>query len=100
MKNILAALAVMGILTGCVVAPVGYTADVSYEPSVVVGLYPLGYYNPGYGYWTGYGWDVDFYGYGHPGYGHFYRGAPGYARGHYAPRGRIGGGHVGGFHHR
>ena len=72
MKNILAALAVVGILAGCVVAPIGYPAEVAFEPAPVVGLYPVGYYYPGYGYWTGTNWDINFYAYGHRGYGHHY----------------------------
>jgi hypothetical protein len=83
MKTILASLILAASLSGCVVVPYGYSAEVAYEPEVIVGDYYVGYYNPGYGYWTGTGWDVDFYVVGHRGYGHYYRGAPGYARGHY-----------------
>lgn len=85
MKNILAALAVIAALSGCVAYPVAYgpSVEVAYEPEVVVGLYPLGFYSPGFGYWNGYGWDLNFYAVGHGGYGHYYHGAPGYARGHY-----------------
>lgn len=70
MKKILAALALGLTLGGCVAYPVSYGVQV--EPE-----YYVGYYNPGYGYWTGYGWDSSFYVYGHPGYGRRY----------YAPRG-------------
>lgn len=63
-------------LSGCVVYPAGY-----YEPEVVVGAYPIGYWN-GYGYWDGVHFDVDFYAYGHRGYGHRYYGHGGY-RGRY-----------------
>jgi len=94
MKKILSvilATTLTAALSACVVAGPGYT--VSYEPDVVVGLYPVGFYNPAYGYWTGSGWDVNFYVYGHGGYGHYYRGAPGYARGHY--RGYAHGGYRG-----
>jgi hypothetical protein len=80
MKKILAALALAASLSGCVVSP----AYVAYD-----GPYYVGYYNPGYGYWTGYGWDVNFYLYGHPGYGHHY----------YAPRGWRGGYVHGGYRH-
>ena len=94
MKKILTAIALTFALSGCV-ATVGYPdVEVAYEPDVIVGPYYVGYYNPGYGYWTGYGWDVNFYAYGHRGYGHYYRGAPGYARGYY-----HGGGYHGGYHH-
>jgi len=89
MKKILASLILSTALGGCVVAPA--PVEVAYEPDVVVGLYPIGYYNPAYGYWTGYGWDVNFYLVGHPGYGHYYRGAPAYARGNFH------GGYRGGF---
>lgn len=84
--KILSALILSALLTGCVVAGPGYyvatpTAEVVvYEPDVVVGQYYVGYYNPSFGYWTGTGWDVNFYVYGHGGYGHYYRGAP---RGYY-----------------
>jgi len=98
MKNILAAIVLAAAMAGCIAYPVGYSTEVVYEPDVIVGPYYVGYYNPGYGYWTGTGWDLEFYGYGHGGYGHFYRGAPGYARGHY--RGSRGGGVVHGGYHR
>ena len=64
---------------GCVVYPI----NAGYEPTTIIGLYPVGYYYPGYGYWTGYGWDINFYAYGHPGWGHYYRGAPRSAWGPY-----------------
>jgi hypothetical protein len=60
-------------LSGCVVYPLGY--ETQYEPEVYVGIYPLGYYN-GFGYWDGVRFDYNFYAFGHPGYGHYYRGAP------------------------
>jgi len=74
MKKLFAIAALIGTLSGCVVSP-------AYEPAPVVGVYPIGYYDPAYGYWTGYGWDVNFYLFGHPGYGHHYY------PGRYAPRG-------------
>lgn len=82
MKKIIAALLVSLSLTlsACVVYPVGGVYDdqgyLVYEPDVVTNGYAVGYYNPQYGYWTGYGWDIDFYTAGHRGYGHYYRGAP------------------------
>jgi hypothetical protein len=79
MKAIILAAAIA--LSGCVAYPA--EVQVGFEPAVVVGLYSIGFYNPSFGYWNGYGWDMNFYVYGHPGYGHYYRGAPGYARGHY-----------------
>lgn len=99
--KILSALVLCVLMTGCVVTPYGYVAaspemEVVYESDVVAGLYPLGYYNPEYGYWNGASWDVDFYLFGHPGYGHYYRGAP-----HSAMHGyrQIRGGHAVGHHH-
>lgn len=83
MKTIIAAAIMALSLTGCVAYVPAEYAEVSYEPDVVVGTYYVGYYNPGYGYWTGNGWDLNFYGYGHRGYGHYYRGAPHSARGFY-----------------
>lgn len=85
--KILSALLLSVMLTGCVgyVYPegtvvAGPNVEVVYEPDVIVNGYYVGYYNPSYGYWTGSGWDVNFYIVGHPGYGHYYRGAP---RGYY-----------------
>jgi hypothetical protein len=72
------------LMTGCV-ATVGPGPVVEYEPAVIVGAYPLGYYGPA-GYWTGYGWDRHYYDRGHPGWGHYYRGAPRYARDYYHRR--------------
>lgn len=95
MKNIIAAAIVALSLSACVVVP-GTYAEVSYEPDVVVGAYYVGYYNPGYGYWTGNSWDINFYGRGHGGYGHYYRGAPHSARGYYHG-GHGGNGHR--YHH-
>jgi len=55
------------LISGCVAYPVG-PGEVYYgQPPFVVG-----YYNPAFGYWTGVGWDWNFYAYGHPGYGHRY----------------------------
>jgi hypothetical protein len=89
MKKLIAACIAMVALSGCVVATPEY--QVAYESDVVVGGYYIGYYNPGFGYWTGWGWDPYFYYVGHPGYGHFYRGCPSrYYRGF----------HGGGFHGR
>lgn len=89
MKNLFAVLLAGLALTGCVAYPVAtvYTPAVEvYESDVLVGPYYVGYYNPAFGYWTGTGWDVNFYLVGHGGYGHYYRGAPAYARGHYRAR--------------
>lgn len=82
MKTVLFAVLAALSLTGCVAYPTdGYvTTEVVYEPDVVVNGYYVGYYEPRYGYWTGTDWDVNFYVYGHGGYGHYYRGAP---RGYY-----------------
>lgn len=83
--KILSAILMCAILSGCVVYPIdgyvttstGYTTvAVEYEPDVYVGQYYVGYYQPGFGFWTGYGWDINFYYYGHAGYGHYYRGCP------------------------
>src|SRR5271170_1352564 len=88
----LALSALMASVSGCVIAQpavceavdqYGQCVEYVYEPEVIVGDYYVGFYRPGFGYWTGYGWDVNFYLYGHPGYGHFYRGAPHGAYGHY-----------------
>lgn len=73
--KILSAIILSVFLTGCVVYPV------QYEPSVVVGTYPIGYWN-GYGYWNGVRFDIDFYAPGHYGYGHHYRGYHGGYRHH------------------
>lgn len=62
MKKIIIALIASAALAGCV----GY--GVTYQPGVSSSGYAIGYYNPGYGYWTGYGWDPDFYFYGHEGW--------------------------------
>jgi hypothetical protein len=98
MKNILSAIVLVGALSGCVATslPVYVSPNPSvriggvmvYEPEVYVGPYYIGYFIPGNGYWTGNGWDLNFYFYGHPGYGHYYRGAPrsawdAYYRGHH-----------------
>ncbi len=98
MKNMIAAAIAAFALTGCVITPYGaYVAapavEVAYEPDVVVGGYYIGYYNPGFGYWTGVGWDFNFYAYGHPGYGHYYRGAPRGAYWHYRSGPHYRGGH-------
>ena len=50
----------ISLLTGCVLTPVPY-----YNTN-----YPVGYYDPALGFWTGVTWDFNFYAYGHPGYGH------------------------------
>ena len=94
MKTLVLSILAIIALTGCVIRPA--PVAVVYEPDVVVGQYYVGYYQPGFGYWTGYGWDLNFYAVGHPGWGHYYRGAPGWAyRGyragshwHAVPRGR------------
>lgn len=108
MKKVLLTILASLSLTGCVVYPVGYTVSttvtttntvpvvvapqpltyVVYEPDVYVGAYYIGYYRAGYGYWTGVSWDINFYVYGHAGYGRYYRGAPQWAyspyrNGHY-----------------
>jgi hypothetical protein len=96
MKLLAAALATL-VLSGCVVASDGVvtttSAQVVYEPDVYVGDYYVGYYREGFGYWTGYGWDVHFYDYGHSGFHHYYRGAP---RTYY--RGYVGGSRYRSFH--
>ena len=78
MKTLFAALITSLALSGCAVFPTGYDGGpvVVFEPEVYVGDYYVGYYRPDYGYWTGYGWDIRFYEYGHRGCGHYYRGAP------------------------
>ncbi|MFI4918532.1 MAG: hypothetical protein ACHP65_03150 [Legionellales bacterium] len=90
-------------LTGCVIEPAGYvaipTTGVVYEPNVIVGGYAIGYYRDGFGYWTGDGWDVNFYANGHAGWGHHYRGAPRGAWGAYRGGPHYNGGHVGGGGH-
>lgn len=79
MKQIIAAAIMALSLSACVSYVPAQYAD---EPGVVVQTdYYVGYYNPGFGYWTGWGWDPYFYSYGHRGYGHRY----------YAPRGWHGG---------
>lgn len=103
-KTLLTILACL-TMTGCVVYPTsGYTvtttvststiaprpvAVVVYESDVYVGAYYVGYYRSGYGYWTGYGWDINFYVYGHSGYGRYYRGAPPWAYTQYRNGGRY-----------
>jgi hypothetical protein len=70
------------ILAGCVAYATPYGTEVQVAEPVVA----VGFYDPLYGYWTGYGWDVNYYAYGHPGYGHpFYHG-PRYVRGGHAVR--------------
>jgi hypothetical protein len=83
MVKALAVAALMAVLSGCVAYPVEYSVGVE-SPTVVVG-----YYDPSFGYWTGYGWDRNYYGYGHGGYGRGYYHGP-----RYAPRGH------GYYHHR
>lgn len=82
MKGLAVILLTVG-LAGCVVESVDYvatpTAEVVYEPDVIVGGYNVGYYREGFGFWTGSGWDANFYAQGHPGWRHYYRGAPGHA---------------------
>jgi hypothetical protein len=85
MKNILAILAVTGILSGCYVTPYGGEVYWSARPLVVQPEIAVGFYDPAFGYWTGTGWDVNFYAYGHGGYGH-----PVYHGGRYAPHGVVG----------
>ncbi len=94
MKTLIA-LTVLTLTAGCVATPAAYYAppvafyappvaiEMAYEPEVIVSLYPMGFYNPTFGYWTGGGWDANFYVYGHPGYGHYYSGAPRAAFEHY-----------------
>ena len=94
MKNIIAALIATVALSGCVVYPAQYavvthyeddttTVVYEYEPDVWMNGHYIGYFQPAFGYWTGYGWDISFYAYGHPGCGHFYHGAPREAWGYY-----------------
>ncbi len=102
--------ALMASISGCVVAQTaeceavdvnGNCVALVYEPDVIVGEYYVGFYRPGFGYWTGFGWDPYFYVYGHPGYSHYYRGAPRGAWGAYHGGPHFhGGGHVGGHGHR
>lgn len=101
-------------LASCVVETVSYVeppmGEVVYEPDVLVGDYTIGYYREGFGFWTGNGWDANFYAQGHPGWRHYYRGAPGHAWGayhggpHYRNGGagsyHRGGGRAGGHYHR
>lgn len=70
-------------LASCVETVAVPTADVVYEPDVIVGGYNVGYYREGFGFWTGNRWDHNFYAYGHPGWRHYYRGAPGHVFGAY-----------------
>jgi hypothetical protein len=81
----LMAIGLVGCVTtpGYVVAPPPPPGAVIFEPDVIVGGYNIGYYREGYGYWTGRGWDANFYVQGHPGWGHYYRGAPDHAWGAY-----------------
>ena len=69
MKNFLIVVLLAALSAGCVVA-----AGPGYEPDVVVGAYPLGFYNPDFGYWDGGRWDRNYYDRGHGGWGHSYRG--------------------------
>ena len=89
-------------LAGCVVEPVGYVeppmGEVVYEPDVIVGGYNVGYYREGFGFWTGSGWDANFYAQGHPGWRHYYRGAPGHAWGAYHGGPHYRDGRVGSYH--
>jgi hypothetical protein len=62
MIKVVAATLLAAVISGCVVAP---------GPYPVYG-YPVGYYDPALGYWTGAEWDFHFYEYGHRGYGHRY----------------------------
>lgn len=62
MKKIVLSLLGSLALTGCVVTPYEYDGA---QPVIAVG-----YYDATYGYWTGYGWDLNYYEYGHSGYGH------------------------------
>lgn len=85
--TLIAALAIT-TLSGCVMAT-PYQADVVVGEPVVA----IGFYDPSFGYWTGYGWDRHYYTRGHGGFGHsVYRGP------RYAPRGR--GGHSPAHGHR
>jgi hypothetical protein len=78
MKNILAIAAVSVILSGCVAYATPNGTGVAVEtPEIVVG-----YYDPLYGYWTGYGWDREYYLFGHPGYGHPHYYGPRYGHRH------------------
>jgi hypothetical protein len=109
MKNLIAAIIGSITLSGCVVYPAQYAepypstvqtvecADGGVCTTTTV-VYTVGYYRPGFGYWTGYGWDFEFYAYGHPGYGFHYNHIPEYGRPNYrehyehryvAPPGRV-----------
>jgi len=89
-SKILGALALSIALSGCVATVrANPGVAVEFEPDVIVGEWPIGYYDPAFGYWTGVGWDFDFYVYGHPGWGHCYRGCPGWAHDNW---------HHGGYH--
>jgi len=76
-KLIIAALAATIAIAGCYASAgprgvgVGFGTDVEIDGPIENG-YAIGYYDPGYGYWTGTGWDVNFYSRGHRGYGHHY----------------------------
>lgn len=70
-------------LAGCAGYVATPAAEVVYEPDVFIGGYKVGYYREGFGFWTGSGWDANFYAKGHPGWGHYYRGAPREAFGAY-----------------
>ncbi|CDZ76437.1 hypothetical protein BN59_00706 [Legionella massiliensis] len=74
--KVLAAILLSIGLAGCAGYVATPTAEIAYEPDVLVGDYAVGYYREGFGYWTGNGWDANFYAHGHPGWGHYYRGAP------------------------
>jgi len=84
----IAALVTTIAIAGCVATAgpagvgVGFAAPEVEIDGPFVNGYAVGYYNPGYGYWTGSGWDVNFYAVGHPGYGHHYS-RSGHAHGGY-----------------
>lgn len=80
LKQLLAGAVIAAALSGCVAYPVE-TETVAVAPTIAVG-----FYDPAFGFWTGYGWDRYYYTYGHPGYGRpFYHG-PRYIGGHGAWR--------------
>lgn len=76
LKALLATAVLAAALSGCVAYPVGPEVEVA-------PVYAVGFYEPAYGYWTGYGWDVNYYAYGHRGYGHARYHGPRYVRGGY-----------------
>jgi hypothetical protein len=80
---------VLGILSTIILAGGSYATfpvhaqEVGVTVAVPDPVIAIGFYDPVFGYWTGTGWDTQFYDYGHPGYGHeHYHGIKYVDRGH------------------